>query len=136
MHPSVFPPRVRHWLRVAFTLSGGPAFKVDKVGPSQRTLLDREMQVLVVKDRWGHHMIKAKGTQGLEWQNKWGGMSLTCDGKESACSAGGLGSLLGPGRVPAEGNGYPLQYSCLENSMDREVWWAIVCEESVAKSQT
>ena len=44
------------------------------------------------------------------------------------------GSILGSGRPPGEGNGNPLQYSCLENSMDREVWWAIV--HSVAKSKT
>ena len=41
------------------------------------------------------------------------------DSKESACSAGDLGSIPGLGGAPGEGNGYPLQYSCLENSMDR-----------------
>ena len=40
-------------------------------------------------------------------------------GKESACSAGDLGSIPGLGRSPGAGNGYPLQYCCLENSMDR-----------------
>ena len=40
------------------------------------------------------------------------------DGKESACNAGGPGSIPGSGRSPGEGNGYPLQYSSLENSMD------------------
>ena len=40
-------------------------------------------------------------------------------GKESACSAGDPGSIPGLGRSPGEGNGYPLQYSCLDNSMDR-----------------
>ena len=44
------------------------------------------------------------------------------DGKESACNAGDLGSIPGLGRSPAEGNGYPLQYSCLENSMNRGAW--------------
>ena len=39
--------------------------------------------------------------------------------KESACNAGDSGSIPGLGRSPGEGNGYPLQYSCLENSMDR-----------------
>ena len=48
------------------------------------------------------------------------------DGKESACNAGDLGSVPGSGISPEEGNGYPLQYSCLENSMDRGVWWATV----------
>ena len=41
------------------------------------------------------------------------------DGKESACNVGDLGSTTGSGRSAGEGNGYPLQYSCLENSMDR-----------------
>ena len=41
------------------------------------------------------------------------------DGKESACNAGDPGSICGSGRFPGEGNGYPLQYSCVENSMDR-----------------
>ena len=48
------------------------------------------------------------------------------DGKESACSAGDLGSIPGPGRSPGEGHGNPLQYSCLKNSMDRGAWWATV----------
>ena len=48
------------------------------------------------------------------------------EGKESACSAGDLGSIPGRGRSPEEGNGNPLQYSCLENSMDRGAWWATV----------
>ena len=48
------------------------------------------------------------------------------DGKESACKAGDLGSIPGWGRFPGEGNGYPLQYFCLENSMDRGVWRVIV----------
>ena len=41
------------------------------------------------------------------------------DGKESACNAGDPGLILGSGRFPGEGNGYPFQYSYLENSMDR-----------------
>ena len=45
--------------------------------------------------------------------------------KESNCNAGDLGSIPGLGRSPGEGNGYPLQYSGLENSMNR-AWWAIV----------
>ena len=45
-----------------------------------------------------------------------------------------VSSILGSGRSPGEGNGYPLQYSCLENSMDRRAWQATV--HGVAKSQT
>ena len=44
------------------------------------------------------------------------------DSKESACNAGDLGSIPGLGRSPGEGDGNPLQYSCLENSMDRGSW--------------
>ena len=55
-------------------------------------------------------------------------------GKESACNAGDLGLIPGPGRSPGGGNGYPLQYSCLENSMDRGTWQAAV--HRVAKSWT
>ena len=44
------------------------------------------------------------------------------DGKESACNVGDLGLIPGLGRSPGEGHGYLLQYSCLENSMDRGAW--------------
>ena len=44
------------------------------------------------------------------------------EGKASACNAGDLGLILGSRRSPGEGNGNPLQYSCLENPMDREAW--------------
>ena len=54
------------------------------------------------------------------------GSSGSSGGKESACSAGDLGLISGLGRSPEEGNGNPLQYSCLENSMDRGAWWATV----------
>ena len=56
------------------------------------------------------------------------------DSKASAYNAGVLGSIPGPGRSPGEENGNPLQYSCLENPMDGEAWWATV--HGVAKSQT
>ena len=46
--------------------------------------------------------------------------------KESACSAGYLGSIPRLGRSPGDGNGNPLQYSCLENLIDRGAWWAVV----------
>ena len=56
------------------------------------------------------------------------------DSKASACNVGDLGSIPGSGRYPGEGNGNPLQYCCLENSMDGGAWWATV--HGVAKSQT
>ena len=54
--------------------------------------------------------------------------------KESAYSAGDLGSIPGLGRSLGEGNDYVLQYSCLENSMDREAWWVTVF--GIAESDT
>ena len=48
------------------------------------------------------------------------------DGKECACDARDLGLIPGSGRSPGEGDGYPLQYSCLENPMDRGAWRATV----------
>ena len=50
------------------------------------------------------------------------GLPYSSSGKESVCNAGNQGSRLGSGRSPGAGNGNPLQYSCLENSMDREAW--------------
>ena len=56
------------------------------------------------------------------------------DGKESAWNAGTVGCIPASGRSPGEGNGNPLQYSCLGNTMDREAWQAIAYW--VAKSWT
>ena len=56
------------------------------------------------------------------------------DGKASACSVGDLGSISGSGRSPGEGNGNPVQYSCLENPTDGGAWWATV--HGAAKSWT
>ena len=54
--------------------------------------------------------------------------------KESAYNMGDMGLIPGSGRFPGEGNGNPLQYSCLGNPMDRGAWQATIHE--VAKSQT
>ena len=51
---------------------------------------------------------------------------IDSDCKKSTCNAGNPGSIPGLGKSPEEGNGYPLQYFCLENSMDRGAWVAIV----------
>ena len=55
-------------------------------------------------------------------------------GKESTCSAGDTGSIPGSKRSPGEGNGNPLQYSCLENPIDRGAWWGTL--HGVEKSWT
>ena len=55
------------------------------------------------------------------------------EGKVSACNAGDPGLIPGSGRSPGEGDGTPLRYSCLENPMDGEAWWATV--HAVAKNR-
>ena len=62
------------------------------------------------------------------------GFPGSLDGKASAYNVGDPGSIPGSGRSLGEGNGNPLQYSCLENPMDRGAWWATV--HGVAKSRT
>ena len=62
------------------------------------------------------------------------GFPGSSDVKESACNAGDPGLIPGLGRSPGEENGCPLQYSCLENPMDRGAWRATV--HGVAKSET
>ena len=72
-------------------------------------------------------------TKWLSYTYIWG-FAGGSDGKESICNAGDLGLIPGLGRSPGDGNGNPLQYSCLENSMDRGAWWATV--HRVAESDT
>ena len=62
------------------------------------------------------------------------GLPGSSDSKESACNTGDTGSILGLRRNLREENGYPLEYSCLENSMDRGAWQA--ADRRVAMSQT
>ena len=69
-------------------------------------------------------------TRSIPWSEDPGGSH----GKESTRNVGDLSSVPGSGRFPGEGNGYPLQYFGLENSMDRGAWWATV--HGVTRSQT
>ena len=57
------------------------------------------------------------------------------DGKESVYSVRDLGLIPGPRRSPGEGNGNPLQYSCLENPMDRVAWWVTVYVDTKSRSR-
>ena len=85
---------------------------------------------------------ESHGHRSLEGYSPWGHTEsdMTVLGlprgllRESACNAGDPGSIPGSGGSPGEGNGYPLQYSCLENSMDRGTWQATV--HGVTKSWT
>ena len=88
------------------------------------------------------HRAKKYHAQGLKdgsdskksIQHLVDGFLCGSDGKASACNAGDLGLIPGSGRSPGEGNGKPLQYSCLGNPMNGGAWQAIV--HGVAKSQT
>ena len=78
--------------------------------------------------------IITQNLQFLAWQNLTSGFPGGSDGKESACSVGDQDLIPGLGRFPGEGNGNPLQYSCLENPMDGGAWLAIA--HGVAKIWT
>ena len=81
--------------------------------------------LLTCKDNFKKYWLKKIG---LPWWIRW------LKKKKSACNAGDVGSIPGSGRSPGEGNGNPLQYSFLENSMDRGSWQATV--PGVTKSWT
>ena len=68
-------------------------------------------------DTWNH--------SNYDWRISCRGLPGGSDSKESVYNAGNQASVSGSGRSPVEGNGNPLQYSCLENPMDRGAWWAI-----------
>ena len=90
------------------------------------TFLHLEYMVYLLPD----HQNKAS----IAKSHTFGGFPGGSDGKESACNSGDLGSVPGSGRSPGEGVGNPLQYSCLENFMDRGTWRATV--HGVTKSWT
>ena len=80
-----------------------------------------------------HHSLETSPGRTV-WLRGEGGFPGGSGGTESTCNAGDLGSVSGLGRSPGEGNDNPLQYPCLESSMDREAWRVIVC--GVVKSWT
>ena len=95
-----FQARVLEWVAIAF--SSPPIVS---------------LRVVPVHGPWALFKVHSQKQEGFP-----GGS----DGKESTCNAGDMGSLPGSGRYPGEGNDNPLQYSGLENSMDRGAWWAAV----------
>ena len=91
------------------------------LGRLQPLVMDREAW----RAPWGCKELDL--TERLNWNWKY-------YFKESTCNTGDPGSIPGLGRSPGEGNGYPVQHSCLENSMERDTWWATI--HRVTKSQT
>ena len=93
------------------------------------------------QDTWKRVSLKVKkfNQHFSHWPSKYQHSMSTgfpggSDGKESACNAGDLSSISRSGRSSGEGSGYPHQYSCLENPLDRGAWWATVY--GVTRSQT
>ena len=111
--------------------SQASTLKAEKEG--HRNLLSLQARQTRARRDENHDIGSGDGS----WQVFWWellGFPGGSDSKESACNAGDLGLILRSGRSPGEGNGYPLQDSCLENSKDRGAWRATVC--GVRKSQT
>ena len=107
-------------------------FKKSKPSESTEEANDRlESGILDLGSEFGTFLTKLSC---LSFGYCLGGFPGGSEVKESASNAGDLGSIPGSGRSPGEGNGNPLQYSCLENPMDGVAWWATV--HGVAKSRT
>ena len=118
--------------KVTFTGSGVNTWKYLLGGhhSTHDAVLAHTEELLSFHVPWAREVVIAPVVTQLSFLGFPGGS----DGKESACNARDRNLIPGLGRSPGEGNGYPLQYSCLGNSMDRGNQWATV--RGVAKSQT
>ena len=85
-------------------------------------------ETMLTVAKWRMNILDVALLAVLEPFHSWNTQDLLrgfpggSDGKASVCNAGDPGSIPGSGRYPGEGNGYPIQYSCLENPMDTEAW--------------
>ena len=93
-------------------------------------LLEKEMathsSILVWKIPWTEEPDRLYSPWGRKELDTTEQLPKWLSGQESACHSANPGSIPGSGRSPGEGNCNPLQYSCLENPMDRGTWWATV----------
>ena len=83
-------------------------------------MLEEQGRTVEQRNVWAKHILKIKANNFSLWCLS--GFPGGSDGKASADNAGDLGSIPGLGRSPGEGNGNPLQYSYVENPMDRGAW--------------
>ena len=123
----ILQARVLEWVAIPFSRD------LPNPGIEPRSVFWLLFGVLLAWLKWNHYdsqFIFLNYIQYLVITGFPGGS----DGKESACSIEDLGSIPESGRSPGEGNGYSLQYFCLENSTDRKAWCSTV--HGVTKSQT
>ena len=118
--------RQEHWSRLPFPPTGD----LPNPGMELTSLMSPVLvgEFFTTSTTWG--INKGRSFENEFWMDFPGGSEV----KSSACNAGDLGSIPGSGRSPGEGNGNPLQYSCLENPRDGGAWWATV--HGIAKSWT
>ena len=106
-----------------------PWKEVSRGSSSFATLIWTPQDLLVLSPKPDHHISPHGERLALKKLKKnffiQVGFPGGSDGKESACNTGDPGSIPESGRSPREGHSYPLQYSCLENSLDRGAWWAM-----------
>ena len=143
--PILWPPDVKNWL-TGKNSDAEKDWRQEEKGTTEEEIVGwhhrldghKFEQAMGVGDRqrslaccspWGRR--ESHRTEWLNWPED---RDKSFPGKESACHAGNLVSIPRSGRSPGEGNGNPLQYSCLENPMDKGAWWATV--HGVAKSRT
>ena len=121
-----------HWVGDAIQ----PSHPLPPIPPSIRVLSNESALRMRWPKYWSFSFSIIPSKSILEFFYLLNTMSFPdgSDGKESACNAGDLGLIPGSGRSPGDGNGNPLQFSCLEKPMDRGVWRAIIL--GVAKSWT
>ena len=105
---------------------------LDGITDSMDMSLSELRELVIDREAWRAtiHEVAKSQTRLSDWTelNWTDGFKGSCgsDGKEAACNAGDLDSVRGSRQSPGEGNGYPLQDSCLENSVGRRAWWATV----------
>ena len=131
------PERTRHPLDFSLTLFTNSfyvssQFEVSVFLVTKRIQTNSSTNVKLGQNRWRKTMKQLKQATKSTWSRR--GFPCSSVGKESACSAGDLGSIHELGRSPGEENGNPLLYSCLENSMNREAWQTTV--HGVTKCRT
>ena len=110
------------WFRVCLIMGQNPC---DTYIPECEWDWDESLNLDKIPSTWWHHRI---------WRILCVGFPCSSEDKESASKARDLGLIPRSGRFPEKGNGNPLQYPWLENSMGRGAWWATV--HGVTKSQT